>query len=125
MPYVCIAKMGVKYGLMALKEEGVWSIWGFESKGDGIRFFEDGYNRCHERGGSWSNSATMNWLLIQPSIIECNLEKLESIVQEKKVVSYRTVAGSINYIPLTETAKEYWDSGFKPKLIGTENPEYE
>lgn len=120
--YVCLVKAdGVTGLLMTRVTEGgkdIWNIHGFESKMDGIRYFEDAYNRNHGRSYEASMSALINAISFRPSILQLSIPEIERMMPEKAVVTVRNVSGRMTLLPLDpEKANSFWDAGVKPDLI--------
>lgn len=117
MAHCCIVKTGDHIGLLLVKDEGLWQVQGFKSEMDGIRYFEDSYNRFHRRGYEASMSALINSITFQPSIVQTPLEEIEPYMIEKRATTVRNVSGSMTIILLKPEAEKLWAQGAKPNLI--------
>lgn len=119
VPYVCIVKAGDVSGVMLLKDETGYNVHGFKSEAEGLRYFEDSYNRAHSRGYEASMSACINSITFQPSIVPLSLEEITANASEMKAVTVHNVSGRMTLLPLVaEAADRFWESGSKPRLIG-------
>lgn len=119
--YVCIVKAGDTIGLLMTIENRVATIHGFESRMDGLRYFEDAYNTNHGRSYEASMSACINGIFFRPSILKLSIEEIKTCLPlgDTNVVKVRNVSGSMSLLPLDSVkAEALWDSGDKPKLIG-------
>jgi len=119
--YVCLVQTGDMTGLMMTKTpEGPYNIQGFESLGDGLRYFEDAYNRAHGRSYEASMSACINAISFRPSILRLSIDTIkEHLAEGTGVITVRNVSGSMSLLPLVD-AEQLWESGEKPKLISDE-----
>lgn len=115
--WVCVVESGEKFGLLAIQDDGSWVVQGFESETDGLRYFEEAYERAHARGYESSMSACINWLVFQPSILRMSLEQIRDLAAGPRIHNWSSVAGSMRVIPLKPEAEPLWESGAKPKLI--------
>lgn len=108
-----------RYGLLMTKtDEGIWMIHGFQTETDGIRYYEDGYNKAHAISYEGSMSACINYMFFRPSIVNMSLEAIESMVDEQVVHTMRNVAGTCHFLPLIHAVADVrWNAGTKPRLI--------
>jgi hypothetical protein len=121
--YVCLVQADGITGLMLTKTgdapggEKIYSIHGFESLGDGLRYFEDSYNRAHGRSYEASMSACINAISFRPSILKLSIEAIKEHLAEGATAAHiRNVSGSMVLLPLKD-AEQLWESGEKPRLI--------
>ena len=117
-PYVCLVQADGITGLMLTKTpEGPYNIHGFESMGDGLRYFEDSYNRAHGRSYEASMSACINAISFRPSILKLSIEEIKQHLDgDAHAVTIRNVSGSMTLLPLKDV-DQLWESGRKPQLI--------
>ena len=116
--YIAIIKSGEKFFVMANRDDN--SIAVFESVGDGLRSFEDAYNRNHRRGFEASMSACINYIQFQPSIVK--VEGLEDVKKricpdQPRLARLNSIAGIMTVITTREGIEEIWEKGRKPQLI--------
>lgn len=102
-----------------------YAIAGFESAGDGLRHFTDGYNRNHRRGYEPSMSACINFIQFQPAIVRIHsLDDLKAVLDDPEkptVMTYGSIAGRMTGVPVNvEKATPVWEAGQKPALITDE-----
>ena len=118
--FVCIVETSEMLGLMMSRDSQSkkYLIQGFESLKDGLRYFEDGYNRNHSRSYEASMSDCINWIFFHPSIVSLDMEEIKALLTtDQALVTCRNVAGSMTLLALKPEAKAVWDSGLKPQLI--------
>jgi len=115
---MCLVKTGGLIGLMMTRAEGKYLIHGFESETDGIRYFEDAYNRNHSRSYEASMSACLNRIFFQPSIVRLSIDEVRPIIEGDGVVTAINTSGGMVLLPLLKKqAETLWNSGVKPRLI--------
>jgi hypothetical protein len=123
MPAVCIMKIhddGVaKYLLLASQErDDSWCVAGYETVKRGVDTFERMYNSAHRRSYEGSMSACINFIFMQPSIVEITEEELPKLASKTpSVMNVHTVAGGFHGITTSKLAEKYWEKGVKPALI--------
>jgi hypothetical protein len=117
-PYICLVQAENITGVMMTKTpEGPYNIQGFTSLQEGLRYFEDSYNRAHGRSYEASMSACINAISFRPSILQMSIEEIKAkLADGAKVVQIRNVSGSMVLLPLAD-AEQLWESGAKPQLI--------
>lgn len=114
--FVCIVKTHEVIGLMLFQDGDGWTIRGFDSLGDGLRFFEAAYNANHFRGYEASMSALINGITFQPSIVKLTLAEIEPLVQDRVRTTVRNASGVVHLLPLVPEAATLWETGSRPKL---------
>ncbi|MBU0777900.1 hypothetical protein KKF82_06560 [Patescibacteria group bacterium] len=115
--YIVILKVNEKYYIMANDDTTI--MW-FDSENKAIRFFEDGYNRCHSHNHQSSMSALLHRITFQPSIID--VEGLEYIrdniaAENPQFVVLHHTSGNLHGITTRHGASGFWRFGKKPRLI--------
>jgi|ERR1700739_29243 len=120
--YVCIVQTSEVTGVLLTltgktEESKTYMIQGFETLKEGLRYFEDSYNRAHGRGYEASMSACINGIFFRPSILKLSIPDLKKHLEEGvKPVTVRNISGSMTLLPMVD-ATALWESGSKPRLI--------
>jgi hypothetical protein len=115
--WVCLINTHKAIGLLMNMDDKVAYIYGFKSKKEGLRYFEDAYNRNHDMSYEASMSACINHIFFQPSIVSLTIEEIKAIGPQK-LLRLSHISGFMTILSLPrKAAKPIWDAGAKPKLI--------
>lgn len=96
------------------------AIIAFETIEKGLDYFEDGYNRFHNRGYESSMSACVNFIQFTPSIVEFkDLEEIKNNIaaEEPRLVVVSSISGRMTGITTKKEAISYYEKGAVPSLI--------
>lgn len=117
--FVAIIKMDNVYAVLLNGD----AVQGFASQAAGRARFETMYQDAHGRSITMSASAVINWLTMEPSIVEVDdIETIRARVGENpRTVRYSNVAGSFDGLPIADpkVGKAAWTSGVRPRLMPT------
>ena len=121
MMFVSLLKTSEGFFLVLTQDR---NIRVFESRGDGLRYYEDSYTRAHRRNYEGSMSACVNWMQFQPSIVEVEEPVLENIAAKildpaLSVVALNSASGHYVVACTRPEAEQLWDEGVKPRLISS------
>lgn len=115
--YISIIKSNDNYYIKLNRSSAVEA---FKTETEGVRFFEDGYNRHIQSGAEGAASACLNNMFFSPSIV-C----VEGLKEIKKIVGDHPKPYSLSHvsgymvalmIPDINIGEDYWNKGVKPRL---------
>jgi hypothetical protein len=111
-----------KYIILEYDSQGK-AVRAFHTETDGVRYFEDSYNRAHSRSYEGSMSACINWMYLQPSIVMVDnlADLITKFAEPDGTVKLMDVGNNlcrVTGVNVTNKAKKLWDEGIKPRLIG-------
>lgn len=98
-------------------------VVGWKTLDEGLQAFTRQYMDAHNRGGSWSASACINWMFFQPSIVKITkgADEIRTWVEDPTntpVMSYSNVSGHFVGVQLdAKKAATLWEQGERPPLI--------
>ena len=117
--YLALIRASDKYYVLAEKQ-GVISA--FTTLDNGLKYFENSYNRAHDRGYESSMSACMNFMAYSPSIVMIESEeKFLSLFDNQKTAQFvhmSYIAGHMDCAIINqEIGESLFNSGRVPSLI--------
>jgi hypothetical protein len=122
--FVAVIKMDNTYAVLINSDAQGFTVQGFTSQAVGLARFETMYQDAHGRSITMSASAVLNWLTMEPSIVEvADIETIRAWVGENpRTVRYSNVAGSFDGLPIADpkVGKAAWTSGARPRLMPTD-----
>ena len=128
MPYVTLIKTSEHGIVLNLDANG--GVLAADTEEKMVGQWEAAYEEMMGRGLTWATSATIHWLMFQPSGVEIGgIEELRKRFfgdeENAAACRMRSIAGSLDVarIPNQATALCAWNDGAKPRLVEEEEEE--
>jgi hypothetical protein len=95
-----------------------YTIAAWHSEKEARDFFEEGYNRNHNRGYEASMSACINWILFNYSIVYLDLAEIKTFLVNEEAYRLRSISGSATLLKVDAArCRDLFESGCRPRLI--------
>ena len=114
--YCCLLKSDEQFFLQC---EQSGEIVFFQTKQEGVNYWESGYKNAYARGICGATGALLTYIACQPSVINFkNEDKMfKSLFKEPPYKMSSFMGYSISGILCQKNVEELWDKGYKPELI--------